>query len=61
MDVLKDRVTESETNVNPEHIANGVVHPVTKETIRKYKKLIDDPLLRDTSREAMCRELGRLA
>ena len=32
MDALKDRVTESETNVDPEHVANGVVHPVSKET-----------------------------
>ena len=61
MDALKDRVKEGETNVDPEHFANGVVHPVTKETITKYKKLIDDPLLRDTWLEAMCKELGRLA
>ena len=61
MDALKDRVAESEVNLDPEHVANGVVHPVTKETITKYKKLINDPLLRDTWLEAMCRELGRLA
>ena len=61
MDALKDRVTEYDANVDPEHFANGVVHPVTKETITKYKKLIDDPLLRDTWQEAMCKELGRLA
>ena len=43
-----------------EEVANGVVHPVTKETITKYKKLIEDPLLRDTWAKAMCKELGRL-
>ena len=31
-----------------EEVANGVVHPVTKETVTKYKKLIEDPLLRET-------------
>ena len=52
---------ESEANVHPEHMANGVVHPVTKETITKYKKLISDPVLRETWLEAVCKELGRLA
>ena len=36
-------------------VANGVVHPVTKETITKYKKLIEDPLLRETWSKAMCK------
>ena len=43
-----------------EEVANGVVHPVTKETITKYKKLIEDPLLRETWSKVMCKELGRL-
>jgi hypothetical protein len=30
-----------------EHYCNGVVHPVTKETITHYRKLIKDPLLKD--------------
>ena len=42
-------------------MANGVVHPVTKENITKYKNLINDTLLRDTWLEGMCKELGRLA
>lgn len=36
-------------NLDPvkiEHITNGVVHPVTKETITMYNKLIADPLLK---------------
>merc|ERR1711966_344399 len=43
-----------------EEVANDVVHPVTKETITKYKKLIEDPMLRETWSKAMCKELGRL-
>jgi hypothetical protein len=44
-----------------EHICNGVVHPVTKETVTKYKKLANDPLLQTVWTKAMCKELGRLA
>ena len=44
-----------------EDVCNGVVHPTTGKTITKYKRLIQDPLLRDIWLEAMCRELGRLA
>jgi hypothetical protein len=44
-----------------EEVANGVVHPTTKETITKYQKLINGPLLRDVWMRAMCKELGRLA
>ena len=42
-------------------VANGVVRPVSKETLTKYKQVIEDPLLRETWLKAMCRELGRLA
>ena len=41
-------------------MANGVVHPITNETITKYQKLAEDPLLKDTWMRAMCIELGRL-
>ena len=43
------------------HVANGVVHPATKETITKYHTLVDDPLLQDVRSEDMAKELGRLA
>ena len=43
-----------------EEVVNGVVHPVTKETITKYQKLVDDPILREIWEMAMCVELGRL-
>ena len=45
--------------INIEEYANGVVHPVTKETITKYKTLIEDPLLKDKWKKAICVELGR--
>ena len=47
--------------VNIEQIVNGVIHPVTKETITKYKKLITDTVLRDEWMLGMCKKLGRLA
>ena len=47
--------------LNLEQVANVVVHPVTQETITKYKKLIKDPLLRKTWMEVMAKELGRLS
>ena len=37
------RTVISATPTELEEVANGVVHPVTKETIIKYKKLIEDP------------------
>jgi len=39
----------------------GVVHPVTKETITHYRKLIKDPLLKELWLKAMSKELHRLA
>ena len=47
--------------INLDEVCNGVVHPITKETITKYQKLISDPLLRDVWLKAICKELGRLA
>ncbi len=44
-----------------EHVCNGVVHPITKETITKYKKLANNPILQTVWTQAMCKELGRLA
>jgi hypothetical protein len=38
-----------------------VVHPVAKETITHYRKLIKDPLLKDLLLNAMSKELHRLA
>ena len=54
------RTTTSYHPLGPEEVANGVVRPVTKEIITKYKTLINDPLLRNVWSKAMCKELGRL-
>jgi hypothetical protein len=43
------------------HYANGVVHPITKETITKYEKLANDPVTSEVWTKAMSKELGRLA
>jgi hypothetical protein len=48
-------------NVPLDHIANAVVHPVTKETITKYEKLANDPVTRYVWTKAFCKELDRLA
>jgi hypothetical protein len=40
---------------------NGVVHPITKETITHYRKLSKDPLLKELLIKAMSKELHRLA
>ena len=45
---------------NTKEQCNGVVHPVMNETITKYKKMIDEPLLRDVWMEAMCVKPGCL-
>ena len=45
LEAMKKENLEPELDL--EELCNGVVHPVTNETITKYQKLIDDPLLRD--------------
>jgi hypothetical protein len=39
----------------------SVVHPVTKETITQYRKLMKEPLLKNLWTKAMSKELHRLA
>jgi hypothetical protein len=43
------------------HAANEVVHPITQETITKYKKLANAPITKEAGQTAMCKESGRLA
>ena len=43
-----------------EHTCNGIVHPVMNETITKYEKLANDPILQTVRTKVMCKELGRL-
>ena len=47
--------------IDIEEVCNGVVHPITKETITKYPKLMNDPLLKKLWVPAMSKELHRLA
>ena len=49
------------TPIPLEEVANGVVHPDTKETITRYSQLINDPVLRVLWLKSMCMELGRLS
>ena len=44
-----------------EEVANGVVHPDTKETITSYSHIINDLVLRVVWLKAMCIKLGRLS
>ncbi len=47
--------------IDIEEYCYGVVHPVTKETITHYRKLIKDPLLKNLWIKAMSKELHCLA
>jgi hypothetical protein len=44
-----------------EHFASPVIHPVTGASITRYQKLAKDPLLRDTWTTAFGKEFGNLA
>ena len=47
--------------VDIEDYCGAVVHPVTKETITKYRKLANDPILKEVWTKAMAKELYCLA
>ena len=47
--------------VEMQEVCNGVVHPITKQTITKYEELANNPELRDVWTKAMCKELGNIA
>ena len=61
LEELKQSMIKEVEQTDIEQVANGVVHPITKETITKYKKLINDPITREVWIKAMAKELGRLA
>ena len=68
-DFMEAHPTEIKTGQNIfdgdiEHFCAAVVHPDTRETITKYKVLASDkknPTLRETSRTAFGKEVGRMA
>ena len=45
--ILQDSKITCAPQIDIEEYCAGVVHPVTKETITKYHKLIEEPLLRE--------------
>jgi hypothetical protein len=48
-------------DLNIEHFASPVIHPVTGVTITRYQKLVKDPILRDVWTKAFGKEFGNLA
>ena len=52
---------QSTFDIDIEHFCNGVQHPVTGETITKYKKLINIPQMREVWTTAFGKEFGNLA
>jgi hypothetical protein len=46
--------------IDIEEYCCGVVHPITKETITQYRKLMNEPLLKDLWTKAMSKELNQL-
>ncbi len=59
--LLKHYKLYTDPLIDFEEYCYGIVHPVTKETITHYRKLIKDPLLKDLWIKAMSKELHRLA
>ncbi len=47
--------------IDIDKVCNGAVYPITKETITKYNKLMNDSTLKDLWVPAMSKELHRLA
>ena len=48
-------------DVDIDHFCNGVVHPVTGETITKYKTLVRDPITNEIWSTAFGKEIGNMA
>ena len=61
--MLKQRIAEDkEADFDQlQQVCNGVVHPVTGETITKYKTLAKDPATKKDWEIGMCNELGRIS
>ena len=61
MQELRQSMANNADPIGHEEVANGILHPVTKETITKYKNFMNDPLLQGGWMKGMCKELRRLA
>ncbi len=56
-----DQRIDSQLCINlPEEMANGVVHPVTKETLTKYHKITEVSELKEVWMTGMCINIRRL-
>jgi hypothetical protein len=58
---LVDSSDQFQHTIDIDEVCNGVVHPITKETITKYNKLMNDPTLKDLWVPVMSKELHQLA
>jgi len=58
---LEDKKLTMNMNIYLKEVCNGVVNPITKETLTNYKKVIACPELREVWMKAMCKELGNIA
>ena len=50
---LNNSAPSFETEIQLEHCANGVVHPITKETITKYERLANYPIKQEVWTKSM--------
>ena len=57
---LEQIITTNEHPLRSHEVADDVAHPVTNETITKYKKLITYILLRYVKSKVMGKEIGQL-
>jgi hypothetical protein len=58
---LNSSTNRFQHNINIEKVYNGIIHPITKETITKYTKLMENPALKDPWVPAMSKKLHCLA
>ena len=59
-EALPDKIVNQQNhsthyNIKLSELCNGVVNPITKETLTNYKKVINCPALRDVWLKAMCK------
>ena len=53
------RLTQYDVNI--EHFCASVIHPVTDKIITQYKKLKNNPLLRNVQETGLGKEVGQMA
>jgi hypothetical protein len=58
---INNSLNRFQHNINIEEVCNGILHPINKEMITKYTKLMEDPDLKGLWVPAMSKELHCLA